>query len=354
MAALTSAQLANVANAALDYYVDKGKIQSSLIEDKPLLAAMDKNSKTMPGGKGNVSLAVKGVYTSGVAGYGATDTVTYANPANIQRVNYPWKEHHTGISVTLTELKHDGISVSDSTTGESTSSMSGREQHALANLLDDKLEDMAEGDARGMNTLLYGDGTADAKALAGIRSIIKDSPASSGSTVGGLSTVSNTWWRNRNNIGMATTSGGQELTDFLHKEFRQLRRYGGRPTIAVAGSDFLDRLVTELKSKGNYTQTGWSGGGKSTDISVGDIHYGGVKFQYDPALDDLTISSAAQTKRCYIIDPSKMYLHYMDGEKMARHSPARPHDSYVIYRAITTTCVLCASQLNCHGVYTIA
>jgi hypothetical protein len=45
-----------VANAALDYYVDKGKITSSLLEDKPLLAAMEKNSKTMPGGKGNVSL----------------------------------------------------------------------------------------------------------------------------------------------------------------------------------------------------------------------------------------------------------------------------------------------------------
>ena len=189
MAALTSAQLANVANAALDYYVNKGKVFSQTLQDKPLLAAMEKTAKTMPGGKGNVSLAVKGVYTSGVAGYVATDTVTYANPANIQRVNYPWKEHHTGISVTLTELKHDGISVSDSTTGESTSSMSGREQHALANLLDDKLEDMAEGYSRGMNTLLYGDGTSDAKALAGIRSIIVDSPATSGTTDGGLSCV---------------------------------------------------------------------------------------------------------------------------------------------------------------------
>ena len=123
MAALTTAQLANVANAALDYYVNKGKVFSQTLQDKPLLAAMEKTAKTMPGGKGNVSLAVKGVYTSGVAGYVATDTVTYANPANIQSVNYPWKEHHTGISVTLTELKHDGISVSDSTTGESTSSM---------------------------------------------------------------------------------------------------------------------------------------------------------------------------------------------------------------------------------------
>ena len=59
-------------------------------------------------------------------------------------------------------------------------------------------------------------------------------------------------------------------------------------------------------------------------------------------------------KRCYIIDPTKMYLHYMDGEKMKRHAPARPATQYVMFRAITTTAVLCASQLNCHGVYEIA
>jgi len=47
-------------------------------------------------------------------------------------------------------------------------------------------------------------------------------------------------------------------------------------------------------------------------------------------------------------------MYYMDGEKMKRHSPARPADQYVMYRALTTTGVLAATQLNCHGVYEIA
>ena len=359
MAALSAAELANVANAALDYYIDKGTVYAQSLQDKPLLAAMEKNAKKFPGGKGDVSLAVKGAYTTTVEGYKATDTVTYANPANIQRVNYTWREHHAGISVTLTELKHDGITVTDSTTGENTSSASGRESTMLANLLEDKLDDMMEGYARGMNDFLYGDGTADADALAGIQTIIADDPAAANASVGGLRTDQNTWWRNRSNYtssgsDIAVTASGQELTDKLHTEIRQLRRYGGRPSIAVCGSDFLDRLATELKNKGNYTQTGWSGGGKSTDFSIGQITYEGIKFEYDPTLDDLTITGNSPSKRCYIIDPTKLYLMYMDGEKMVRHSPARPHDSYVIYRAITTTAVLCASQLNCHGVYEIA
>ncbi len=349
--AFSSAELANIANAALDYYIDKGKVYANSLQDKPLLAAMDKTAKTFPGGKENVSLAVKGVYTSTVAGYTHNDTVSYANPANIERVNYPWKEHHTGISLTLTELKKDGISVTDSLSGASTSNHSGRDTTVLVNLLEDKLDDMMEGYSRGMNTLLYGDGTGDANALAGIRSIIVDDPTASGTTVGGLSTVSNTWWRNRANVAIANTSSGQELIEFLHTEIRQLKRFGGNPTIALAGSAFMDRLADEIRRNGNYSNQGFS---RNMDISVGDISYAGLKFQYDPTLDDLTISGKNPDKRCYIIDPTKMYLHYMDGEKMKRHAPARPATQYVMFRAITTTAVLCASQLNCHGVYEIA
>jgi len=351
--ALTTAELNNVTNAALDYYIDKGTVYSQTLQDKPLLAALESSSKTFPGGKSDVSLAVKGIYTTTVAGYSGNDAVTYSKPTNLERVTYAWAEHHAGISVTFTELKADGISVNDSAIGENTSTHSGREATMLANILEDKLDDMMEGYSRGMNTLVYGDGSV-ATTLNGIRSMIFDAPGATGVLVGGLNTNTNTWWKNRSDVAISTTATGQVLIDKLHQEIRQLRRYGGKPTIAVCGSDFLDQLGKELKNKGNFTQTGWSGSGKATDISMGEIHYGGIKFQYDPSLDDLVVSGKTPSKRCYIIDPSKMYIHYMAGEKMKRHSPARPHTEYVLYRAITTTAVLCASQLNCHGVYEIA
>jgi len=355
MAAIAGDKLASIANAALDHYLERGDVMSQTLEDKPLLKMLDGKAKTFPGGKGNISLAVKGTYTTALNGYTHSDQVTYVEPDNLLRVNYPWKEHHAGITISFTELKHDGITVSDSATGEGTSNHSGRDKHVLVNLLTDKLEDMIEGYQRGLNTILFGDGTADGgDVFAGLQAIIKDDPTAG--SVGGLlqtDVSTNTWWRSRYSIDLAVTTDGQELTNLLHQEIRQLRRYGGAPDIAVAGSDFLDRLVTELKSKGNYTQTGWSSSG-STDISVADIHYGGLKFVYEPKLDSLTISGATPAKRCYVIDSSKLNLYYMTGEKMKRHSPARPHDYYSLYRAITTTASLCASQLNCHGVYEIA
>ena len=182
--AFSSAELANIANAALDYYIDQGNVYANTLADKPLLNLMDGKAKTFPGGKSDLSVAVKGVYTTQVAGYTHNDTVAYANPANIQRANYAWKEHHSGISVTLTELKKDGISVTDSTTSNSVTNHSGRDKTVLVNLFQDKLDDMLEGYSRGMNDLLYGDGTADANALAGIRSIIVDDPSATGTTVG--------------------------------------------------------------------------------------------------------------------------------------------------------------------------
>jgi hypothetical protein len=351
--AFTQAEIDNIANAALDYYISKGTVFSSTIQDKPLLAAMDAKAKTFPGGKGAVSVAVKGQYDSSLAGYTHNDTVNYVNPAKIKRASYNWKEHHIGIGVTLTELKRDGISVVDSLNSDSLRNNRGRDETALANLLEDKLGDMAEGYARGLNTFLWGDGTADANAIAGIRAFIKDTPAAVGQTNGGIdqNAAANSWWRNRVNLSVATTAAGDELLGFLNTEFRQLKRYGGKPDVALCGSDFMDRLNKELRARGYYTQSGYA---RSTDIAHGDVTFSGLVFKYDPTMDDIGTTLGGSTdyrKRCYIIDSSKLCLYYMENEKMKRHSPARPHNQYVMYRAMTTTGVLAAQQLNCHGVY---
>lgn len=350
--AFQQAELDNISRAALDYFIDRGTVYSQTLQDKPLLAAMDKKAKTFPGGKGNISAAVKGVYTTTAAGYTHDGTVSYATPANIQRVNYAWKEHHAGITLTHTELKHDGISVVDSSESASTSSHTNREATMLANLLEDKLEDMMEGYSRSMNTFLLDDGSNDANALTGIQAIIKDTPGGS-TTTGGLSNSTNTWWRNRASLDISVTAGGTELIELMHTELRQLRRYGGKPDLAICGSAFLDRLANELVKNGNFSQTGYNSRG-STDISIADIHYGGLNFVYDPSLDDLSITGREPNKRCYIIDTNKICLYYMEGEKMKRHNPARPAEKYVMYRAITSTCQLVATQLNSSGVYEIA
>ena len=370
--AFTAGEIASIANASLDYYFNKGGQFDQSIQNKPLLNLLESRKKTFPGGKGNISLAVVGTYGDGsgndvVKGYTHNDAVGFFTPANIKRANYPWREHHIGLTLTHTELKIDGISVVD-TNGERTAEHSKRELTVLVNLLEQKLFSLGEQYARTMNVLMWGDGTTDAKALAGVRSIIKDNPCVG--VVGGLdqtAATGYTWWRNRaHTAAMATqigttpgdaVSGGGPITtnpanggallQALQHEYFQLIRYGGKPTIALAGSAFIDALMVERRANGYYSMTGFS---QSQDISSGDIILpGGTKVQYDPTLDDLGYS-----KRLYWFDPKCIFLMAMEDEWRKDHTPARPYNIFVLYKSITSTGQMVASMLNSSVVVDIA
>jgi hypothetical protein len=353
----TAQELDNIASAALDYYI-KGPAMAQSIQARPLYDAMRKSQKTFPGGKSDIRRNVKGEYSTAFQGYTHDDTVSYVNPANLKQVNFPWKELHAGIAMTLTELKADGISVVDSLNGDQTSAHSDREMTAITNLLEDKLDDMAEGTARSFNEILWRDGTQSSKVFAGVKSIVSLAP-NSGFT-GGIDRAGNTWWRNRafvgslsstNNTGPKVTAStaNQTLTKFLRKEVRQLTRYGGKPSLLLAGSGFIEKLEAEIHEKGTYTDAGFANTGK-TDIGMATISMRGVgSFIYDPTLDDL-----GETNFCYFLDPRHIYLDAMDGEDWKQHSPARPPEKYVLYRGLTWTGGLVADQLNCHGVYEAA
>ncbi|MDV2964529.1 phage major capsid protein [Nitratireductor aquimarinus] len=360
--AFTADELENITNATLDYYMGRGTVYANAIQNKPMMKAFDAFAKQeLPGGKGNVSLAVKtGKGGGSLSGYTHDDTVTYYNPTGIKRVNFGWKEHHIGMGLTHTELKHDGITVLERGASQRTAEKDSREETMLANLLQDKVEVMNEDYAVSWDSLLHGDGTGDTKAIAGVQAFILDDPAL-GST-GGLART-NTWWRNRAattaadtaGSGVApitsNTAGGGALLQFLQTEERQLNRFaqGSRRSRMFAGSDFIDAVEKELRANGQYAQTGWKGGDGNVDGAMPVVRWNGITIEYDPTMDDLGLN-----KRMYNIDMRNLFLVYMKGEKMKKANPARPHDKYVMYRAVTTTAVMATRQLNTSGVYDIA
>lgn len=360
--AFTADELANINNSALKNYIDKGKVFKQNVQNKPMLDAFNRTAGKFSGGNMQVSLGVKSGQGGGsLQGYSGDDQVAYYNPANNKRVNYTWKEHHIGTVITHTELKIDGINVTEDGADQSTDPMSGREEHVLANILDEKLDDLGEDYAKSLDLLLHNDGSSDAKALAGIRSMILDSPAV-GST-GGLSRVIYPWWRNRAATAAYAGAGGQgaitvnpagggSLIAFLDTEIRQLKRYtrGDVSWKWFAGSAFIDGYKSELRANGYYSDN-MSADSGVPDGSMKDPRHAGNTIVYDPTMDDIGLS-----KRCYVIAMGKagIQLLYMDGNRMKRHSPARPYDRYVMYNGITTTAVLTARSLNTSGVYDIA
>lgn len=358
--AFTAGELNSIAASALDFYFNKGDAFKLSLQKKPLLNWLEGSKKTFPGGKGNISLGVIGTYgaggvNDGVKGYTHNDKVVFYTPANNQRLNFPWREHHIGITLTHTELKIDGISVMD-TSGEQLRKHSSREMTVLIELLETKLFDMGERYAITMNNLFWGDGSADAKALAGVQFLISDDP--SVGVVGGLDRANYAFMRNRartaafgakvattpalaahggDAITSNTADGGALLT-VLDSEFRQLIRFGGKPTKFLAGSDFIGAMEKEMRANGLYSQTGFSQGG---DVSMGALNYKGTTIEYDPTLDVL-----GKSKRAYWLDGRAISLQAMQNEWRRSHSPERAPDEFVMYRSLTATGQLVAQQFD--------
>ena len=200
ISAFTTGEIASITNAALDYYI-KGESFAQTIQEKPLLGKMMSKQKTFPGGKGLISIPIISEYTTGIEGFVGDEQVSYDNPNNLKRVTFPWKEIHAGISLTLTELKIDGISVVDTLDGSNVSRHSERDVTVLTNILEHKLADMAEGWARSFNEMLWKDGTQDNKLVPGLSFFIADDPTTG--VVGGINraTAGNGFWRNRSLVG---------------------------------------------------------------------------------------------------------------------------------------------------------
>lgn len=344
--AFTAQELVNISNSVLDFHI-RGKVDSQVIQARPLYDDLMAGKKTFGGGKEFITGRVKGVYTSALQGYSHDDEQQYANPANIKEWRARWYELASGISVTLTELKKAGISVVDSMNSKQTVTHSDQELYQLTNILDDKFEDLDEGSKRSMAEIMWRDGTQDSKVFGGVSSFILKAPTT-GVTFG-LDRVANPYWRNRSVTGInVSVPSDQNLVQTLQKEFRQLRRFATPKHKFYAGSDFLDAFERELRSKGNYTLEGWNKSGM-IDASVADLAFKGVMLQYDPLLDEL-----GEAKTAYVLDLNAIKLMPMEGEEWKMHTPARPAEKYVLYRAITWTGALTANRLNTSGVYTIA
>ena len=95
--AFTAGEVTNIANAQLDYYLDKGDIWRQTLQKRPAMDKFVSRKKYFSGGKGDISVAVSGAFgaggvNDGLTGYTHNDTVVFYTPANIKRANFPWRE----------------------------------------------------------------------------------------------------------------------------------------------------------------------------------------------------------------------------------------------------------------------
>jgi len=339
----------DIVYTTLTFYV-RGKSMYQTVQDKPLLGFLKSGSKTFPGGKDYVSTAVKGTFMSDtagfLAGYSEDDALSFLQSQAVRRVQYPWREVAANLIISYTELKKDGITITDN---QKEQTHSQTELIRLTSMLEERLSDFSESWARAMNSMLWADGTQDAKQVAGVQSIMTATPAAgiTGGIDRGTASGGIYWWQHRRLSNIAVSSQNQTLSKVLRHELVQLRRFGGRPNKALCGSTFIDGLMTEIEAKGLYTQEGFSR--SSNDIGMDKIRMKGLgDFEYDPTLDSLGLQGS-----CYIIDSRRLKLRPMEGEDNKIMNPERPYQYMVFLKTMTWTGALECTQLNALGVYDV-
>lgn len=348
----------DLAYALLTLYV-KGKAIAQTIQDKPLLSWLRQNSETFAGGGNSNSIKgnVQGAFMSDAAenagflqGYSENDAVEFYQANNIEQWEYYWREVSMGLLITWTELKKDGITITDE---HKVSEHSRADMLRITKVFQNRLDDFGESNMRAMNLMNWGDGSADAKHIIGLTGLMGPAvdPTTAG-TLGGLARTTYTWWQWRAKIGankLVADKTNQTMTKTLRSELRQLRRYGGKPNKVLCGSDFLEALEEEVHEKGTYTDSGFVNEGKN-DIGMASIRMRGLgTFEYDPTMDDLALSKFA-----YALDGRRCKQMVMEGEDMKVLNPARPYNYMVFLKNVTWTGALVLTQPNACGVWEVA
>jgi hypothetical protein len=348
MGSFTAEELANAANSLLDYNI-KGKAVDQIRQARPMLDRLVKMQKTFPGGKELITGPVRGTYSTTLQPFSHDDEVEYGNPTPVKRWSAGWYEVHAGIKVTMTELKNAGISVVDSMRSEKTSNHSEQDEIQLTNILQEKIYDMTEGSVVDFAKMMLRDGTQMPGVPPGIPASLSLSPTTG--IIQGIDRGLNPYWRNRADATLSTTTpADMAISRKMQQEVRQLKRF--KPSAKIfgyMGSGFLDAWEQEFRAKGYITQTGWSKNG-NIDPSVGDVDFKGVSgFQYEPLMDDLSLNN-----ELWLVDHDACKLYVMDGEDWKQHTPARPAEKYVLYKAQTWTGGLVWDQFNSSGRYKLA
>jgi hypothetical protein len=337
----------DISKMVLAHYL-RGSALAQTLQERPLLNWIKANQKTFPGGNLTIKENIRGAFMSDTAGflqgYANDDQLVFPQGALITQSSFTWYEVAANLRISWTELKKDGVTITDD---NNVSKHSGMELDRISSILEERMSDFGESYARALNSMFWADGTQDAKQVPGIQALFPG--ANNVATIGGIdqSQAANAFWRHRVNLAVPTSEAGQELTKFLRAEMRQLKRYGGRPNKAFAGDAFIKALESEVQAKGHYTDSGFTAG---QDLGMGNISLRGLgTFEYDPSLDDLGFSD-----RCYVFDSRRVRARVMDGEDSKMLNPTRPYDYLMFFKTITWTGAMTVSQMNCNGVYAVA
>jgi hypothetical protein len=348
--AFTAEQLSYAGKAAMDFVVRKSP-EDLYNTERPLLKALNAKKKTFPGAKQYINEKLRISNDSNFQWFGPDGEVTYNRKRTLAEANFAWASAHDGFGLTEEELLQNYITVTDDRNATPTTS----EQHQFVNLITENTETLKLGFNEKFDYQLHLDGTQDAEAIPGLDALISTTPATG--TVGGISRVTYTWWRNQVSLNIASTTG--LLQSEMNKQFRNCTRIGGsRPDLIIAGTKFIDAYKADvLATQQVNISVGAKGVGIEGGVNDDDIKFKGIPIQWDPVMDDLQAAldpTVDWDKRCYFINTKTLKLRPAEGQDMVTRRPPRVYNRYTHYWGVTWRGSMTITNPGANAVLSIA
>ena len=349
--AFTAAIAADVTAKTLERYIRESDPKQILkhVLNKPLLRVLEKTKKEFKSagaGSGtttppNVREPVMGSLMrdnpTAYSGWAADDVVTFGASSGLIQTSCPVRNMHCGWTVSHDELAQQGVIVTNNKASPTPAEITN-----LVDALELMRADYAEAVMYGRNNTLWLDGTQDAKAIAGIKSILTDDP-----TVGtclGINRATAPWFRHIADTGvggagskLAYSKSDQTLTERLDFVINiLLPLYGGNPDVSFAGADIIGALKKEAHAKGSLTVTGWK---DENDLDIGGFVFGKLKIVHDPTLDLL-----GESKSIYIWDSNHLKLRPQSGHWGKVTPQNQPSNQFIMLTSTTDRGVVTQNQ----------
>lgn len=184
---------------------------------------------------------------------------------------------------------------------------SGKE--AIIPLLSSRIRNLERSLKNTMGAALFNDGTT-AKAIAGLRFLVSDTPSAS-SVVGGINQQTYPFWRNQVETGAVITPGLENIKQKLNALWLKVVRNNDKPDLIVMDANHYSAFENQLEAQMRYT---------SDDTDIGKAGFSALRYKNAAVVYD----ENAPANHSYMLNTDFLYLR---PHKDKQFVPLRRRDS---------------------------